>query len=63
MQCIAHLKLIQCEFVGGFGQDGIIGRNALLPHTTKRRITTNLKIRNKQNFQKIICMEVQQQRS
>ena len=35
------------------GQDGGIGRNALLPHTTKRRTTTNLKTKNNQNCQKI----------
>ena len=34
-------------------QDGGIGRNASLPCTTKRRITTNLKTINNQNFQKI----------
>ena len=44
-------------FVLGFflssGQDGGIGRNPLLPHTTKRRITTNLKSINNQKCQKI----------
>ena len=35
------------------GQDGGIGRYALLPCTTKRRTTVNLKIKNNQNFQKI----------
>ena len=35
------------------GQDGGIGRNASLPHTNKRRITTNLKTINKQKCQKI----------
>ena len=35
------------------GQYEGIGRNASLPHTTKRRITTNLKTTNKQNCQKI----------
>ena len=34
-------------------QDGGIGRNTLLPHTTKRRITTNLKTINSQKCQKI----------
>ena len=34
------------------GQDGGIGRYALLPHTTKRRTTTNLKTKNKKNLQK-----------
>ena len=34
-------------------QDGGIGRYALLPCTTKRRITTNLKTENNQNCQKI----------
>ena len=35
----------------------------LLPCTTKRRITTNLKTKNNQNCKKIICMEIQQPRS
>ena len=35
------------------GQDGGIGRNPLLPHTTKRRITTNLKSINNQKCQKV----------
>ena len=39
--------------MGSFGLDEGIGRNALLPHTTKRRITTNLKTKNHQNCQKI----------
>ena len=34
-------------------QDGGVGRNPLLPHTTKRRITTNLKSINNQKCQKI----------
>ena len=36
----------------GYGQDGDVGRNALLPCTTKR-ITTNLKTINNQKCQKI----------
>ena len=35
------------------GQDGGVGSNASLPHTTKRKITTNLKRINSQNCQKI----------
>ena len=35
------------------GQDGSVGRNALHPCTTKRRITTNLKPINHQKCQKI----------
>ena len=35
------------------GQHGGIGRNALLPCTTKRRVTTNLKTINNQKCQKI----------
>ena len=35
------------------GQDGGTGRNPSLPHTTKRRITTNLKSINNQKCQKI----------
>ena len=38
---------------GSSDQDGGIGRDALLPRTTKRTITTNLKIINKQKCQKI----------
>ena len=34
-------------------QDGGVGRNASLPYTTRRRITTNLKTINHQKFQKI----------
>ena len=34
-------------------EDGGIGRYALLPHTSKRRTTNNLKIKNNQNCQKI----------
>ena len=35
------------------GQDGGIGRYNLLPRTTKRRITTNLKAKNNQNCQTV----------
>ena len=35
------------------GQDGGVGRNASLPHTTKRKITTNLKTINNHKCQKI----------
>ena len=35
------------------GQDGGLGRYALLPHTTKGRATANLKTKNNQNCQKI----------
>ena len=35
------------------GQDGGIGRYTLLPCTTKRSATTNLKMKNNQNCQKI----------
>ena len=34
-------------------QDGGISRNTLFPFTTKRRITTNLRTLNSQNFQEI----------
>ena len=37
----------------GSGQDGGIGGNPLLPRTTKRRITTNLKSINNHKSQKI----------
>ena len=36
-----------------FGQDGGVGRNALLPYTTKRRITTNFKTIKNRKCQKI----------
>ena len=39
--------------IGCSGQDGGVGRNTSLPHTIKRRITTNLKTINNQNCQKI----------
>ena len=35
------------------GQDGGVGRDPSLPHTTKRRITTNLKSKNNQKHQEI----------
>ena len=35
------------------GQDGGVGRYTLPPCTTKRRTTTNLKMKNNQNCQKI----------
>ena len=35
------------------GHGGGVGRNTLLPHTSKRRITTNFKTKNNQNCQKI----------
>ena len=38
---------------GSSGQDGGVGRDPLLPPTTKRRITTNLKSMNNQKRQKI----------
>ena len=44
-------------------QDGGVGRHIVPPHKTKRRTTTNLKIKNNQNCQKIDRMEIQQPRS
>ena len=38
-------------YCNGSSQDGGLGRYALLPHTTKRRTTANLKTKNK-NCQK-----------
>ena len=38
---------------GSYGQDRGVGRNTSLPNTTKRRITTNFKIKNNQNCPKI----------
>ena len=35
------------------GQDGDVGRHALPPHATTRIITTTLKTKNTQNYQKI----------
>ena len=46
-------NLVSLEEFGSSGKDGGIGRNTLLPHTTKRRLT-NLK-QNNQNCQKIIA--------
>ena len=40
-------------YLGSSGQDGGVGRNPSLPHTTKRRITTNLKTIKTQKCQKI----------
>ena len=39
--------------MGSSSQHGDVGRNTLLPHTTKRRITTNVKTINNQNCQTI----------
>ena len=36
-------KGLERSIQGSSGQDGGVGRYPLLPHTTKRRITTNLK--------------------
>ena len=41
------------RILGRSSQAGGIGRKPLLSHKTKRRITTNLKTKNKQNCQKI----------
>ena len=49
-------KIIQSTinvYLGTSGQEGGIGRYTLPPHTTKRRSTTNLKIKNNKNYQKI----------
>ena len=42
----------------GFSQDGGVGRYASFPHTTKRRITTNLKTKTTRTARKLNCMEV-----
>ena len=47
------VKALAKENICSSGKDGSIGRNPLLPHTTKRRITTNLKSINNQKCQKI----------
>ena len=39
--------------MGSSGQEGGLGNNASFPCITKRRITTNLKTKNKQNCPKI----------
>ena len=44
-------KYFECFWVSS--QDGGIGRYTLLPRTTKRRITNNLKTKNNQNCQKM----------
>ena len=41
------------RILGRSSQAGEIGRKPLLSHKTKRRITTNLKTKNNQNYQKI----------
>ena len=41
------------QFSSEFWPSGGVGRNASLPHSTKRRITTNLKTINNQKCQKI----------
>ena len=54
LEAIVHANVFLVSFQGVYywckkmslrssGQDGGLGRNASLPHTTKRRITTNLK--------------------
>ena len=51
-----HMKTFSLTFftkTKASGQDGDIGRYTLLPHTTKRRTTTNLKTKTNQNCQKI----------
>ena len=52
LNCYEKLGFKKASF-GGSGQDGGIGRNASLPHTTKRRITTNQKTINNQKCQKM----------
>ena len=58
-----QVKTTEKELNESSGQDGSIGRNTTLPHTTKRIITTNFKTKNNQNCQKIICIEVQKPRN
>ena len=53
-----HLKVftvrgLRALIVESSGLDGVACRNASLPHTTKRRITTHLKTMNNQKCQKI----------
>ena len=38
-------------WIRGVGQDGVVGGYTLLPHTTERRTTTNLKTKNNPNCQ------------
>ena len=38
---------------GSSSQDGGVGGHTVLPCTTRRRTTTNFKIKNNQNYQKI----------
>ena len=44
--------IFKLEKRGQSGQEGGTGRYSSLPHTTKRRITTNLKNKNNENCQK-----------
>ena len=48
---------------GSFSQDGGIGRYTLLPCTTKKGTTTNLKTKTTRTTRKSNCVEVQQPRS
>ena len=50
LRTCAHQDTIKIK--GASSQDGGIGRFTWLTHTTKRRITTNLKLENNQNCQK-----------
>ena len=50
---VFHLLLKATSWFTSSGQDGGVGRNPWLPHTTKKRITTNLKTTNNQKCQKI----------
>ena len=48
------IKVLKKKTITGTSsQDGGVGRYTLLPHTTKRRTTPNLKTKNNQNWQKI----------
>ena len=48
-----RFTVVHMENNTNFSQDGGIDRNPSLPHTSKRRITTNLKSINNQKCQKI----------
>ena len=57
------MYLFQKEILGSSGQDGGVGRNASLPCTTKRRLTTNFKSIKTRTARKANCMELQQPKS
>ena len=52
VECLTGYKT-NILYLKSSSQEGGVGRNASLPRTTKRRMTTNLKTINKKKCQKI----------